>query len=274
MDKKTLISELKKEGIQVKDGKVKKSDILAAFNKISSGKEEYVIVNDKGEFWTGTKYVDEYPEGKIYTSEKQVIKEAEKAKGKAVKNYGLVSEEVVGSSEQVKKFTNSKGDEYAVRVVYQGDKYGLDFKLTHDKPEPLVEFYDTEYRHTKYGQFVSRYYLSTLLKDAGWQNRGLDLQGDIPKWKIDAETMQKIIAWLKTVGKNEVVGELDPTDRTIVMSTMRQSKHWKVFEEAAFSMLNEAAAKIRSRGRLRYTRTLEDEIEALTEIMKTEWYGF
>ena len=32
---------------------------------------------------------------------------------------------------------------FAVVVVAQGDQYGRDNRLTHDEPDPMVEFYDT-----------------------------------------------------------------------------------------------------------------------------------
>lgn len=95
----------------------------------------------------------------------------------------------------VKTFTNMNGDEFLVRIVHKGDMYGANFDIAHDKEDPLVEFYDTAYQHTTYGQFVSRYYFSTLIKEL--HNIGLDLLGHVPKWKIDAPTMQKIISWLK-----------------------------------------------------------------------------
>ena len=44
------------------------------------------------------------------------------------------------TADAVKKFKNDKDVEFAVRVVYAGDKYGLNFKLTYDKDEPVVEF--------------------------------------------------------------------------------------------------------------------------------------
>ena len=45
-------------------------------------------------------------------------------------------------------------DKFNVRIVRAGDRYGRDNCLTHDKDEPLVEFYDSRYPHTEYGQFV------------------------------------------------------------------------------------------------------------------------
>lgn len=82
------------------------------------------------------------------------------------------------------------------RIVTHMEKYGLDFCLRHDKLEPLVEFYDTRFpHHTIYGQFVSRYNVSTFLGHAG----GLCLDGgnrDI--WSLSEESVEDTKAWLKS----------------------------------------------------------------------------
>ena len=113
-------------------------------------------------------------------------------------NRSCFSQKVIADMENVKKFKNDKGVEFAVRVVYSGDKYGRTLSLTHSG-EPLVEFYDTDHPHTEYGQFISRYSLPTILT---LKNAGLNLDGSVPKWQIDRATMDKIISWLKTK-KNE-----------------------------------------------------------------------
>lgn len=97
------------------------------------------------------------------------------------------------------KVTNSNGDEFTVRIVRQGDCYGLNMCLTHDKDEALIEFYDAEYAHTEYGQFVSRYYASTILTHDAVSDYacGLNLDGGIPKWSIDAEQIRVVVSWLK-----------------------------------------------------------------------------
>jgi hypothetical protein len=86
-------------------------------------------------------------------------------------------------------------DKFNVRIVNTGDKYGCDFCLTNDKA-PMVEFYDTRYPHTQYGQFVSRYYVDTLLeRDTG----GLCLDGGVPSWTVSAEDMATVRNFLKGV---------------------------------------------------------------------------
>jgi hypothetical protein len=76
---------------------------------------------------------------------------------------------------------------FSVVLVRKGDRYGLENCLTHEKDDPMVEFYDADYAgkpyFTKVGQFVSRYYLSTLTERPV---AGLCLDGGIPKWSIAA----------------------------------------------------------------------------------------
>jgi len=98
------------------------------------------------------------------------------------------------------------------RVVLLLDGKSVNFPSTNPLlgTEPMVEFYDARYRNvrgfTPDGQFISRYYLETLLgRDehqplgAGKIRRyGLDLPGDVPNWTIDAATMRLVVAWLDT----------------------------------------------------------------------------
>lgn len=70
----------------------------------------------------------------------------------------------------------------------------------------MVEFFDRRYIEgfTPDGQFVSRYYVDTLIGDRimpGFErgHRGLDLHGGIPDWTIDANTMDIVLSWLQNV---------------------------------------------------------------------------
>lgn len=87
---------------------------------------------------------------------------------------------------------------FNVRLVRKGDAYGLEDCLTHDKPDPLVEFYDASWENQRgfgpRGQFVARYYARTLLDHGPY---GLSLQGDIPAWSISAEQMSQVKQWLR-----------------------------------------------------------------------------
>lgn len=84
---------------------------------------------------------------------------------------------------------------FLLNIVEKGENYGLDNCLTHEKVDPLVEFYDQRYMHTPLGQFVSRYYMSTLLEKKD-QHVGLDLDGGVPDWKVNAEQMKIVRDWL------------------------------------------------------------------------------
>ena len=91
---------------------------------------------------------------------------------------------------------------FNVRVVNQGDKYGRNLCLTHSKPEPMVEFYDSRYPHTEFGQFVSRYYVATILGEDGYGSGqgGLCLDGgNADVWSVSAEDMDTVRAFLKSV---------------------------------------------------------------------------
>ena len=92
-------------------------------------------------------------------------------------------------------------NKFNVRVVTKGEKYGRDFCLTHDGDKPLVEFYDARYPHTEFGQFVSRYYVETILGDDGYgpKDGGLSLDGGIPEWTVPASDMDTVRDWLKTI---------------------------------------------------------------------------
>ena len=89
--------------------------------------------------------------------------------------------------------------DWTVRVVFKGDKYGLDMCLVHDNVEPMIEFYDAEYDFDKdvdgsvLGQFVSRYCADTLLEDID-NVRGICLDGGVPKWSIERQCYA-VILW-------------------------------------------------------------------------------
>lgn len=108
---------------------------------------------------------------------------------------------------------NSQGRRFGVRIVWPGDGYGIDDKViftpgeghhSHAIPsEVMVEFYDMTYASDDVhnsafgprGQFVSRYYRSTLMERG---SGGLDLVGYEPVWKIDAGAMDQVwrlLAW-------------------------------------------------------------------------------
>ena len=63
--------------------------------------------------------------------------------------------------------------------------------------EDLIEFYDGRYPHTPDGQFITRYYVLTLLEhDKGHAITGLDMMGYEPAWKIDGRAMRLVLDWI------------------------------------------------------------------------------
>ncbi len=87
---------------------------------------------------------------------------------------------------------NDRGRQFFVRVVFTGDRYGLDDCLVHVKPEPVVEFFDWTYAGPNFGprgQFVSRYYVKTLSNVEG----GLSLDGGVPEWTLDAACVRPVV---------------------------------------------------------------------------------
>lgn len=88
----------------------------------------------------------------------------------------------------VTRVTNDAGRSFNIVLVCRGDRYGLNDCLTHDKDDPMVEFWDATYENDPRftlgrGQFVSRYYLTTLA-DRRNSRLGLDLCGHEPAWKV------------------------------------------------------------------------------------------
>ena len=102
------------------------------------------------------------------------------------------------------------GIKWCVRAVFIGDSYGLGDCLTYGNPDedgdvtddPLIEFYDMDSTAARImadendivrerGQFVSRYYLSTLNKTDWSQGNGLNLDGGVDRWSVSGEFMVK-----------------------------------------------------------------------------------
>ena len=96
--------------------------------------------------------------------------------------------------------TNDKGLSFNVKHLEAGDKYGLENCLTLEEDSPeTVEFYDASYagktEDWRHGQLVSRYYVETILEDLD-TFVGLNLDGGVPEWQIDADAMEIVRKWL------------------------------------------------------------------------------
>ena len=80
------------------------------------------------------------------------------------------------------------------RLVPAGDGFGRNFRLISN--EALVEFYDTRYPHTEFGQFISRYTLDTIL---ALGPKGIALDGGIPYWTLAQGDSVRLQSWLKQI---------------------------------------------------------------------------
>lgn len=89
---------------------------------------------------------------------------------------------------------------WTARIVRKGDTFGLNECLTHEADEPMVEFYDADHKHTRFGQFVARYNVRAIL--AQGNEVALDLHSSTPAWLLCGESMNTVRAWLRfTLGR-------------------------------------------------------------------------
>jgi hypothetical protein len=103
----------------------------------------------------------------------------------------------------MRQVINPAGRKFNVHIVQVGERYGLNdclisVKNESDFNEPLVEFYDATYENFKSfgprGQFISRYYLSTMRAFAETSPTSiLSLQGDVPEWQVTAQNVRDAI---------------------------------------------------------------------------------
>lgn len=115
----------------------------------------------------------------------------------------------MGFSKIVARVTNASGRPFHVVLVKPGDCYGRYDELTHEGTEPLVEFWDASYAEDPRftlgrGQFVSRYYLSTLTGADGMGTprpaiEGLRFCGHDPVWRVTGENVVAAIAAVRAI---------------------------------------------------------------------------
>lgn len=97
--------------------------------------------------------------------------------------------------DEVMSITAENGVRFNARILREGDQYGTSGTLFWEHEDrPGVEFYDARHGHTDFGQFVSRYFVETILE--GNPARGLDLYGGEPSWTIDGRSMLLVRQWL------------------------------------------------------------------------------
>lgn len=106
------------------------------------------------------------------------------------------------------KLDNGYGVPIVCRLVEEGDRYGADDCMV-NKKETMLEFYDERYeidynfRGTSQeakaagaeclGQFISRYFISTLTRDLEDMTHGLSLHGGTPEWVISKGQLKKAL---------------------------------------------------------------------------------
>jgi hypothetical protein len=105
-------------------------------------------------------------------------------------------------SKVVCRVVNDRGLAFNVVLARRGDAYGRNGCLVHDANDPLVEFYDATYENDACfdqgcGQFVARYYLSTLSDHRA--SVGLDLCGHVPAWKISGQNIAAVLVAVDAV---------------------------------------------------------------------------
>lgn len=135
------------------------------------------------------------------------------------------------------------GIPFRVRLLREGESYGLDNQVRHDRPDALVEIYDFRHRNESQplGQFVSRYYASTFLRRV---TGGLDLQGDVDDWKLTSKNMAEARSWVSSELDNPWVPippppppksrSLTPTELNLVDAGNRKAT---LYLEGAFGRL-------------------------------------
>lgn len=91
--------------------------------------------------------------------------------------------------------TNPQGVVFNVRILRQGEKYGLNDCLTHRDADPVVEFYVANLKSQGWprGQLASSYYVKDFLQIAG----GLCLFGDVREWDFSEVEVCEVKEYLR-----------------------------------------------------------------------------
>jgi len=133
----------------------------------------------------------------------EIVRTHERASGEGVTGFLEITEttEEPAQAETVEAHvvvTNDEGRAFSVVVVLEGERYGLNDCLTHDKADPLVEFYDMTGDDRAFTG--GRYYLSTLAGEDQWAlqpGEGLDLNGGVRDWSVSWENVCEAVAYAR-----------------------------------------------------------------------------
>lgn len=136
---------------------------------------------------------------------------------------------------------------WRVHLVMPDGHYGLNDAVTYEREEadkhghglPLVEFYDTSQNPVTFpgGQFVSRYYMSTLLglDDSPWSvfddirniakgGGSLGLEGSVPAWTVGPEELKVVADYLEEAAASLGVDVGESDDHFSLSDMEKQSK--------------------------------------------------
>lgn len=89
---------------------------------------------------------------------------------------------------------------FLARVLRKGTPYGLNNALVWDDDRAGVEFYDTRYAHTRFGQFTGgRYFVETILGDDRYGSGvgGINLDAGVADWSLSADATDLVRDWLR-----------------------------------------------------------------------------
>lgn len=107
--------------------------------------------------------------------------------------------------EQALRWSREDREEPKIKIIHDketGNHYCLRVWPGDTAREGIVEFYDTDYEFTEFGQPTGGSYLVTTLLD-GDMDQGLDLQGSEPKWKVSGAAMKRVRVWLEDIIKTD-----------------------------------------------------------------------
>ena len=107
------------------------------------------------------------------------------------------------AGDDILRFMADNGVTFTARILRKGDRHGAGLALTYQDDRPQIEFYDFRYveRFTRFGQFVSSYYVDTFLH--GFNETmvaspgGFCLHGGVDSWSIDGYSYALVVGWLK-----------------------------------------------------------------------------
>ena len=107
-----------------------------------------------------------------------------------------------------KELTHFRLDPHFTVSVVEGEKYLEVNNWVKKFGDKFIEFYDRRYLNGKHGQFISRYYLSTLLENESSLARvGLDLYSGQESWSISPSGMRVLYDRIREIALEQFLGK-------------------------------------------------------------------